>query len=274
MRHEFEMVTSRQQVAAVVNSGTYSSRAGLQIRVDGMVRTGHIFAFANKKKPLRFCVGDPDSHSSAWSVFANRTSSDVYIVLRTSASLHKISLHESGDFRHQLIGMDARTLNLPELSVHSPEAQEGRILHRWVREKGSKSGWTDCMRILVPASELRPGDAKLDGVTWVPAPPTGYATEIRFFMVAPGRGEFDLTEGLSKEGALSVIGGFKLVNGEVLVVISATIPVSDNDQRMIRKVKRAGPSIAHANFDWSQERRPRTLITTGIETPTFWDLDA
>lgn len=201
MHHKFEMVAPGQRVVAAVYSGNSSRRAGLQIRVDGLLRTGHVLDFANKKRPLRFCVGDVMGHSSAWSVFANRTSSDVYVAVRTSASLHKISLHESGDLRHQLVGMDAKTLNIPEISAtHSPGNPKGRILHRWVRGKATNSGWTDCMSILIPASELRPGDAKLDGVTWIPAPPEGHGTDVRCYLVTPGRGGIRTPERTEPEG--------------------------------------------------------------------------
>lgn len=128
------------------------------------------------------------------------------------------------------------------------------------------------MSILVPANELRPGESKLDGVKWIPAPPEGYASEIRLFLVAPGQGEFNLSGALSGAGPLSVIGGFKLANGEVLVAISATVPLGDSAQLMIKKMKGRGPLLAHANFDWSPELHPRILGTTGKETPTFWDL--
>lgn len=108
----------RPRVTVAVNSGKALKQAGIQIKVDGKILSAHILQFANKKKPLRFCVGHPSARSSYWSAFANKATSDVYIGIRSSANLHKISLHESGDFRYQLIGMTQDTLDRPDLAFH------------------------------------------------------------------------------------------------------------------------------------------------------------
>ncbi|GAB3253118.1 hypothetical protein [Arthrobacter pigmenti] len=268
----------KQRVTAVVNSGRESREAGLQIRVDGQIRSGHRLAFANKKKALRFVVGEPGRHSSVWNAFANKTTSDVYVAIRSSASLHKMSLHESGDFRHQLIGMTKETLNRPDLAVDSlvADVSKGRVLHRWQRPVPLQAGWVSCMGILVPAGELRAGGGNFQDVEWVPEPAEGYGINIQCFLVTPGQGELELTGYVTDKGPLSVIGGFKLSNGEVFVVLSATVPFEAEDQKVIETARRQGLNNAAPDFDWAAEHGPRLLITTGgkADVPTFWDVDA
>jgi hypothetical protein len=58
------------RVTVAVNSGPALQEAGIQIKVDGKILSAHILPFANKKKPLRFCVGHPNARSSYWTAFA------------------------------------------------------------------------------------------------------------------------------------------------------------------------------------------------------------
>jgi hypothetical protein len=256
----------RQRVTAVVFSGTKSSKAGLQIRVDGKIFSGHILPFANKKKPLRICVAGPEGRSSVWNAWANKNVSDVYIAIRSSASLHKISLHESGDFRYQLIGATKATLERPDLAFVSTVEDDGsRILHKWQKPELNNTGWRSCVSLVVPASELQPqGVDNPKEIVWLPAPPRGHAIEVQGFLVHPGVGELDLTDAMSAAGPVSAVGGFKLPNGEVFVMISATILLSPQSQKMIRVARGQGRRGIHANFDWSAENAPRMLmIATG-----------
>jgi hypothetical protein len=157
---------SAQRVTAAVYSGRGLKQASLQIRVAGRIESVHVLEFANKKESSRFCVGDPSSHSSVWGAFANRTKSDVYVAIRSSASLHKISLYESGDYRHQLIEMTRETLQRPDLSFHDvlEGNGSGRILHQWKRQPPVQAGWVDCMGISVPTKDLLAGAGHFQNV--------------------------------------------------------------------------------------------------------------
>jgi hypothetical protein len=212
------------RITAVVNSGPALTEAGIQIKSDGKILSAHILPFANKRKPLRFCVGEPNARSSFWSAFANRGSDDVYVGIRSSAHLHKISLHESGDFRYQLIGMSQETLDRPDLAFFSTSSDgTGRILHKWDRPQAGPQGWTDCLSIVVPAEDLECGPAgpkDLKDVVWIPSPPKGRAVEIKGFLVQPSKGELDLHALVREDGGFSLLGGFKLAGGQVFVLIS------------------------------------------------------
>lgn len=264
----------------MVNSGQELKDAGIQVKADGKILSAHILPFANKKRPLRFCVGHPKARSSYWSAFANKATSDVYMGIRSSAGLHKISLHESGDFRYQLIGMTQDSLDRPDLAFYSDnEGDGGRILHQWHRPEPGPHGWTECLSIVVPGEDLQRGPASpkdLKDVVWIPAPSTGKAVEVRAFLVQPGRGEFSL-EGAVQEGyAFSLLGGFKLADGQVFVRLSATADLHPKEAMMLDQWREKSRVVVHAGFDWSTENHPRMLaLAVGRDGhPTFFDARA
>jgi len=268
----------RQRVTAAVHSAPSSGRAGLQIRVNGEIRSGHILSLANKKKPLRVCVAGLEGRSSVWNVWANKSASDVYIAIRSSASLHKISLHESGDFRYQLIGMTTETLKRPDLAFTSlVDHDGGRILHQWRRPEPDSSGWVSCMSIIIHSSELQQhGVDNPEKITWLSPPPAGHAVEIQGFLVDPGKGEFHLTGAMTDAGPVTAIGGFKLPNGHVFVMLSAVIPSTPQDLKSIRRAQRHGRLGAPSHFDWSAKNAPRMLMiaTASDACPAFVDARA
>lgn len=267
------------RVTFVVNSGQELKEAGIQIKVDGKFLTARILPFANKKKPLRFCVGHPNARSSYWSAFANKATSDVYIGIRSSADLHKISLHASGDFRYQLIGMTQDTLDRPDLAFYADEGDGGRILHQWLRPEPGMHGWIDCLSIVVPAEDLQRGPASpkdLKDVVWIPAPSPDKVVEVRGFLVQPGKGEFSL-DGVVLEGyPLTLIGGFKLADGQVFVLVAATTDWHPEEASMMDRWREKSRSVVHPGFDWSPENHPRMLAFAAASNgyPTFFDARA
>jgi hypothetical protein len=268
------------RVTVVVNSGPALKEAGIQIKVDGKILSAHILPFANKKKPLRFCVGHPDARSSYWTAFANKATSDVYIGIRSSADLHKISLHQSGDFRYQLIGMTQDTLDRPDLAFYSSdEGDGGRILHQWRRPEPGPHGWIECLSIVVPAEDLQRGPASprdLKDIVWIPAPPTGKAVEVRGFLVRPRRGEFSLDRAVREGYMFSLLGGFKLADGQVFVLLSATSDLHPEEASMMDQWREKSRRLVHDGFDWSPENHPRMLaFAAGPDGyPTFFDARA
>jgi hypothetical protein len=133
------------------------------------------------------------------------------------------------------------------------------------------------MSIIIHSSELQPhGVDNPDEITWVSAPPAGHAVEIQGFLVDPGRGEFHLTGVLNDAGPATAIGGFKLPNGQVFVMLSATIASTAQDLKSIRKARRQGRRGAPSHFDWSPKNAPRMLMfaTANGACPAFVDARA
>lgn len=270
---------------AVVNSGKDQPKAGLQIMKDGAFMEARILGMASKKEAFRFCVGTPAARSSVWRVFAGRNASDVYIAIRSSAGLHKISLHESGDFRYQLIGMVQEDMDRDDFAIVSlvdegeESAKTGRILHRWVRPDPNPEGWTECFRLVIPADDLMRGPAgpkDIGGVEWIPTPDPGRAVAVRGFLVDPGQGEADFSELVREEGIFSYLGGFKLPSGQVFILFSATVTLRVSENQILKDTRKAGRDKAHPGFDWAEEEGPRILAYPADESgfPTFIDARA
>ncbi|VXB67451.1 hypothetical protein ARTHRO9V_1640056 [Arthrobacter sp. 9V] len=278
-----QIVQQVPKVTAVINSGAGKHQAGLQLREDGRFLFAHVLSSASGKTPFRFCVGDPTARSSVWRVFAGRNASDVYIAIRSSASLHKISLHESGDFRYQLIGMTQDEVNRPDFAIvtlsDEDDKDSGRILHQWTRPESSPEGWTEGFRLIIPGDDLMPGPAgkkDLGDVEWIPAPSDGRAVEVRGYFVDPGMGEMDLSSLVGEVGIFSFLGGFKLKNEQVFVVFSSTVTLLEWELETLKEMREKGRANAHPEFDWSKEKGSRILAYPSDETgfPTFIDAKA
>ena len=248
-------------LTAVVHRGKESSNAGLQFQINGKIEQGFVIEAAHKNRPLRLCVGEPGCRSTVWRIWAHRNASDVYIASSTTAHAH-ISIHESGDLRYQSIRPIAELLDSNQVGLVELENEvTSRVLGSWRRPSSPEHGWIDVMRIVVPTSEVIPhpntyGDLQSNNkIQWVSPAPPGFATEIRFFLVQPGKGIYGLT----------------LPSGEVLVVLSSTFEVEPDLRAHLKAIKKHGP--VRGKFDGSYENAPR-ILTTEMEPnyATFWDL--
>jgi hypothetical protein len=133
-----------------------------------------------RPRPLivRFAVGDPEGARSAiWRLWTSRTKSDVYVSAWALTSVLKVSLHESGDWRHAFT--DTRGMR------YVPPGRD-RAMASWERPADFDPGVTKAFEIVIPASEVtKPAYLGWDKdfrpeyagkkVFWVPSPPGGYA---------------------------------------------------------------------------------------------------
>lgn len=230
---------------------------------------------ARPKKPIRFAVGQPGCRSSVWRLWANSGKDDVYLASRNSATIFKISLHESGDWRQQW-GPDG-----PGDVVHTPmagPAPRGRILHQWSRPPADAAGWTPALSIWVPHEDVTevPADPEPgEDARWLEPAAIGWATEIRLYLVQPDRGEFELTGALpGPDARLSLVDGFQLAGGEVVVVLAATSRLSRRLRRQVGRLISEQRVRLPADFDLAVERGPRALVVNVEDDGyrAFWDL--
>ena len=129
---------------------------------------------------VRFAVGDPaGARSAVWRMWTSRTKSDVYVSARALTSVFKVSLHESGDWRHAFT-------DTTRGMAHVPPGQD-RALARWKRPHEFEPGLTRAFEIIIPASEVTKSpyvewDKNFRSeyadkeIVWVPPPPEGCAT--------------------------------------------------------------------------------------------------
>lgn len=104
----------------------------------------------------------------------------------------------------------------------------------------------------------------------------GKAVEVRGFLVQPGKGEFSL-DGAVREGhTFSLLGGFKLADGQVFVLLSATVDIDLKEAAMMDQWRKKSRGLVHARFDWSPENHPRMLAFASGPNgyPTFFDARA
>lgn len=258
-----------------VTQAAAGEAAEVDVIAGGRVQTFPMMK-ANPKKPIRFAAGEPGRRSSVWRLWANKTKGDVYLATRQSASIFKVSLHESGDWRLQWVGQDHRDV------VHFPgpgQEPEGRILHRWQRPGAGATGWTDALSLWVPAEDVvdYPNDAESGGdVQWVPAAPPGWGTCYRIYLVEPGRGGVDLTAALTApHGTLGLVNGFQLDTGEVVLLFAATEKLAPEVQAGIGRIMADHMTDQlPPDFDLEPATGPRTAVWTSSPSGYLevWDL--
>jgi hypothetical protein len=141
-----------------------------------------------KNPVVRFGVGDPDgAQSSIWRMWTGRKRSDVYLAARMVAQDIKISLHESGNWRHAFTS--------EHMSGPSPliSHDQDRAVSKWQRSPEMSPGITMAFQILVSASEIMvpkqltdvtpPGPQK--ATVWVPRAPVGSITHFTVLFTSP-----------------------------------------------------------------------------------------
>jgi hypothetical protein len=155
---------------------------------------------------IRVGVGREGYRSSVWAVFANSSSSDVYVTARTIAGVEKYSLHASGDWRHQWVSREA---------ARQYGGTDERIKQRWPRPEAAENGWTKGLSIWVPHGHLQemPLPDTQPAIThWLREAPEGKMTGIHVAIVRPDLGDLENSDAVPFDA-------FYLANGEAVVVL-------------------------------------------------------
>jgi hypothetical protein len=78
---------------------------------------------------------------------------------------------------------------------------------------------------------------------------------------AAADGSFNLTPALQAGVATaSFVNGFRLANGEVLLVVSATGPLEPERSQELKKYRRRARGDVDSSFDLSPDRGPRAMV--------------
>lgn len=217
---------------------------------------------AGKKAAVRFAVGEPGRRGTVWRLWASRDTDDVYLASRQTAGEVKFSLHQSGDWRMQIVEPDRpKTVRFAGRSD-----TDGRILHRWERPAPNAVGWTHALSIVLPETHLHgiPYDGvKWDDVRWCPAPGTGEQVEFEVYVVKPKRGMMTYRDLLFSGGRVAVMDALQLASGEVAIVLALTVPTTEEEAAVIARCEElARSSVPDASdFDRAPELAPRQLIS-------------
>lgn len=217
---------------------------------------------AGSRTALRFTVGEPHRRGTIWRLWANRGSDDVYLGSRNTAGEVKVSLHQSGDWRLQMVAPES-----PK-TVHFHNAQgsrNGRILDRWNRPTPNTVGWTHALSIVLPEHHLvtvRDDDVRWYDVRWYPAPLPDEQVEFEIHIVAPQQGIVSYNKLLKNGGRISVIDALQLASGDVALVLALTVTTTREEAGYIARCEtlaRLGSPLV-TEFDHSPQLAPRTLV--------------
>ena len=179
----------------------------------------------------RVAVGELGRRSSVWRIWANRSSSDLYVAVRNIAGVQKYSFHQSGDWRLQWSTRSAAT---------QWTGLDERRVDQWRRPGEDQKGWTVALTIWVPHGDLGTigGDDPLSkNVTFVPDPQPGDVAAIRIIVAKPGGGLAELKRTLP-------IGGFTLANGEIVLILAAMRQMTDEQSIWLEEHRRRGLEVA------------------------------
>jgi hypothetical protein len=154
-----------------------------------------------------FGVGRLGCRGSVWKAWANKSKSDVYIVNRQLAT-QKISLHQSGDWRHQW-----RDAAIAEQHTQSRD----RVLDRWHRPPEFGIGWTRALSISTPAEDIIevPGDDQTQqDIIWLAPPQPGLVCGVHLVVARPNQGEATLKDS-------APFAAFHLANGQTVLLLAS-----------------------------------------------------
>jgi len=215
---------------------------------------------ATKGTALRFAVGEPGRRSTVWRLWANAGTDDVYLASRQTAGEMKVSLHQSGDWRAQIVEPDrAKTVHFGARSVEG-----GRILHRWRRPEPNAVGWTHALTIVLPGDQLSgvPNDqVRWDDVRWLPAPGLEEQAEFDIHIVRPNLGMISHRAMLLEGVRVSVMDVLQLSSGDVAVVSALVGPTVRDELAMIaRWEEEARTDSPPMEWNRSAELGPRRLF--------------
>lgn len=172
----------------------------------------------------RVAVGEVGARSSVWRIWANKTTSDVYVAARTVAGEQKFSFHQSGDWRYAWTRHAAQ--QNPQMVGPS------RVKDQWRRPEADAAGWTPALSIWVRHQDVPvdlPDTTREDDVIWVPRPDLGQAAGIHLSFMAPDGEWQEFPAGTS----FRMLQAIRLANEEVLAVWSTMRAVTEAEEALL-----------------------------------------
>lgn len=222
---------------------------------------------------IRFAAGEPGRRGTVWRLWANRDTDDVYLASRHTAGELKVSFHQSGDWRVQLVQPDRpKSIHVRDLVGQ----QRGRILLQWRRPAPDDAGWTYCVSIVLPGHHLV--DTLVDAwedVQWHRPPETGEHVEFLVHIVEPNRGTV-MYGNLFRElhAHLAYLDALELSSGKIALVIALRIKTPPDEALYIERLEELGRDGERESPPFDAAVGPRNLVMGSNEegVPRFYDL--
>ncbi len=215
---------------------------------------------ANPSRPIKFAVGSPGLRSGLWRVWSPRKKDDIYVKPISEEGFSKISLHESGDWRHQILD---DKLSHPKLHFVSMPNPSNRILDQWQRPVAYTEGWTGALGILIPSEDVVPvpGDhhASSDVNRWVSPAPQGQMSEFRISLIADGAPALLFPWKDWQTNPLTLVGAYRTSGGQVVLVTHHRTTITGNQRDVIKRLRAEMIGRLPHDFETAAHTGPRFI---------------
>jgi hypothetical protein len=257
----------RSRACQVVGSGQYAAdviSSPRTLRVWNKDGETHHLVVPGPGGTARMCVGDRHgAHASVWRIWANPSTSDVYIAARDIANVQKWSLHPTGDWRHQ---WETR-----QYAMHLTN-RDDRVIDRWLQPPEYEDiGWTKAFHIRVRRQDLvdyGDGNELPQEIIWMPPPPQDHIAVIHVVIARPDRLD-------SQVQGVFPFHAFSLANGQVVILTVSMQPVIAEAeaelQSMFEQIAR-DPRSAETVARASAPRVTATVVDEENGDRGVWDL--
>ncbi len=215
---------------------------------------------ASPSQPIKFAVGSPGLRSGLWRVWSLKNKDDVYVKPISRESFSKISLHESGEWRHQVV---TDKLSHPSLHFVQMPDPSSRILDRWERPVQYTEGWTEALAILIPSEDVVPVPADhhkpTDVNRWVLRAPPGEMSEFRINLVSEHAPALVFGRQDWRTNPLSIIGAYRTCSGQTVLVTHHRTRMTEHQRQQIEQLRGDMTSNLPPDFDTTAQTGPRLI---------------
>lgn len=211
---------------------------------------------------VRFAVGTEDCHSGVFRVWANRSTNDVYVAVRSIINHQKWSLHQSNDWRYQWVN--------PAKAREFTDSDE-RLIDQWSppQEIGG-IGWTVAFMIHVRHEDVV-GVSTNDVVPelmLLPPPGPRHTAIIRIVIARPNA----MSNFIETKNLLPFT-GFTLADGRAVLFTLSHVPTPAETANEVDNI--IAQAVAAAPLGTSFDQPNIRLMTYGNApdgTRTVWDI--
>jgi hypothetical protein len=219
---------------------------------------------ASKRRPIKFATGSPQLRSGIWRVWSPTSTGDVYVMPQSNESFAKISLHESGDWRFQVV---SEKRNHPQIHFVEQPDSESRVLDQWTRPTEFVDGWTDALTILVPQEDIAPvpNDPVAPSAVprWMSEPPPMWCSRYRLQLIKDDAPTLSMNwpDDWCRH-RVTLIGAYRTAVGETVLITHDHTRLLDRNRLLISRYRHDHAFTLPTDFDTAPQTGPRCIAHT------------
>lgn len=190
---------------------------------------------------------------------------DVYIKAMSEESFTKISLHESGQWLHQIV---TEREDHPQVHWVTQPDPESRVLDSWQRP-AAIDGWVHAITLFMRSEDIVhvPDDLVRPSAVgrWITAAPAGECSEFGVFLIESSAPRRAVPTHRLATSALTIVGAYQLAGGEFVMVTHRRTTWTANE-----KFRFATASAEHrrsfpSDFNADPATGPRAVMGVAYE---------